>query len=141
MLVQSSACDPSAIVGSVPTIPDEPTTMRVAISADGKVEMIPRPIRQSVEERFRVLVDQWRKDTALSSSVTNDHAHPAYLKILVMGKPALPLILKELRENGGNWFLALRLIADHDPVPEAHAGMVKKMREDWIAWGRQRGYL
>ena len=105
------------------------------------MDVMPRPTSESIEAKFRRLADQWRKETSLSSSITQDHAHPAYLKILVMGKSALPLILKELRDRGGNWFLALRLIADHDPVPEAHSGIVKKMREDWIAWGRQHGYL
>lgn len=141
MSAQAQAYDPSAGVGSIPAIPAETMIMRVVVSVDGEVDVMSRPIRESVEAKFHRLVDQWRKDTELFSSVTQDHAHPAYLKILVMGKSALPLILKELRDNGGNWFLALRLIADEDPVPQAHAGMVKKMREDWITWGRQRGYL
>jgi hypothetical protein len=92
-------------------------------------------------QKFRRLADQWRKETLLSSSVTQDHTHPAYLGILAMGKPALRLILEELQASGGNWFLALRLIADYDPVPPEHAGVVKRMREDWIAWGRQQDYL
>jgi hypothetical protein len=58
-----------------------------------------------------------------------------------MGKPALPLILEDLQENGGHWFLALRLISDENPVPSEHAGRIKQMREDWIAWGRQHDYL
>jgi hypothetical protein len=73
--------------------------------------------------------------------VSQDQSHPAHLAILAMGKPALPLILEELQKNGGQWFLALRLIADVDPVPSEHAGRVKLMREDWITWGRQHDYL
>jgi hypothetical protein len=65
----------------------------------------------------------------------------AHLAILAMGKPALPLILDELEQNGGHWFLALRLIAETDPVPPEHAGKVKLMREDWLAWGRQKDFL
>jgi hypothetical protein len=91
--------------------------------------------------KFQRLASQWRKDTLLSSSVGDDHAHMAHLAILAMGKPALPLILEELERNGGHWFLALRLIAEFDPVPPEHAGKVSKMREDWIRWGRQNDYL
>jgi len=93
------------------------------------------------ELKFQRLASQWLKDTLLSSSVTRDHAHPAHLAILAMGKIALPLILKELQQNGGHWFLALRLISDENPVPAEHAGRIKEMREDWITWGRQHGYL
>lgn len=91
--------------------------------------------------KFDRLANRWRKDTELSSSVTQDFAHLAFLEILAMGKPALPLILEDLQLRGGHWFLALRLIAEDNPVPQAHAGRVKQMREDWIAWGRQNAYL
>ena len=91
--------------------------------------------------RFERLASQWRNETRLSSSVSNDHSHIAYLGILSIGKPALRLILEELQANGGNWFLALRLIAETNPVPPEHAGKVKLMREDWLAWGRLRDYL
>lgn len=96
---------------------------------------------QAERQKFLRLAREWRKDTLLSSSVTQDHMHPAYLAILAMGKPALPLILEDLQENGGHWFLALRLISDENPVPPEHAGRIKQMREDWIAWGRQHDYL
>lgn len=93
------------------------------------------------QQKFVRLAREWRKDTLLSSSITKDHTHSAHLAILAMGKPALPLILADLRDNGGHWFLALRLISDENPVPPEHAGRIKQMREDWIEWGRQHGYL
>lgn len=103
----------------------------------------PNPYAPTQEERqkFVRLARDWHKATLLSSSMTDDQMHPAHLAILAMGKPALPLILEDLQENGGHWFLALRLISDENPVPPEHAGRIKRMREDWIAWGRQHGYL
>ena len=91
--------------------------------------------------KFYRLASEWRKATLLSSSITKDQTHIAHLGILAMGKPALPLILEELQSNGGHWFLALRLISEDDPVLPEHAGRVKLMREDWLTWGRQKGYL
>jgi hypothetical protein len=92
-------------------------------------------------QKFRRLADEWREATLFSSSITKDQSHLAHLSILAMGKSALPLILEELEANGGHWFLALRLISGDDPVPLEHAGRIKLMREDWLTWGRQKGYL
>ncbi|HEU4712681.1 MAG TPA: hypothetical protein VFS76_14005 [Pyrinomonadaceae bacterium] len=101
----------------------------------------PYAATEAERQKFSRLAREWRKDILLSSSVTQDHMHPSHLAILAMGKPALPLILEELQQNGGHWFLALRLISDTNPVPPEHAGRLKLMREDWIEWGRQHGYL
>jgi hypothetical protein len=91
--------------------------------------------------KFQRLVAQWQRDTLLSSSIAQDYTHEAFLEILTLGKPALPMILEELQENGGHWFLALRLLAEENPIPPEHAGQVKQMREDWLAWGRQKDLL
>ena len=67
--------------------------------------------------------------------------HPGHLKIIGMGEPALPLILREMRDRGGHWFLALESIAGENPILDEHCGYVPLMKEDWLQWGRERGYL
>jgi len=95
----------------------------------------------ATEQKFKRLTDQWRKETFLSSSSTDIVYHPAYLKIIGMGKIVLPLILRELEQSGGHWFLALSSITDENPVNPDDAGKIKKMKDAWIQWGKQNHYL
>ena len=53
----------------------------------------------------------------------------------------VPLILRDLRKNGGYWALALNAITGKNPVSDKHVGNPSKVREDWIAWGCRNGYL
>lgn len=93
-----------------------------------------------VEEKlFRDLADQWRKDTRYLSSVTKMAIHPAYQRIIGMGRPALPLILRELRQRGDHWLWALHAITGEDPAsPDA---TFEEAIQAWLEWGGQRGYL
>ena len=97
--------------------------------------------QEVIKSKFQNLIAQWRKDTVFLSSSTDKLSHPAYLKIIGMGEPALPLIFREMKERGGHWFLALRSISDADPVNPEDVGKIKKMTEAWLQWGMQNGYL
>jgi hypothetical protein len=68
-------------------------------------------------------------------------AHRAYRKIIELDKPALPLILADLRDNGGKWFTALREISHENPVTPEFRGDFEEMRNAWIAWGQSRQYI
>lgn len=94
-----------------------------------------------VEQKFRRLADQWRNETMFSSSSTDRLSHDAYLKIIGMGHPVVPLMLRELEQRGGHWFLALHVITEADPVRPEDIGNIKKMKEAWLQWGRQNHYL
>ncbi len=52
------------------------------------------------EQRFESLSSQWKKETELLSNVTTKCTHVAYQKIIGMGQDAVPLILKDMKENG-----------------------------------------
>jgi len=92
-------------------------------------------------EQFRALADEWRAETSVLSDPTAKFMHPAYQRIIGMGRPALPLIFAELRDRSGHWFWALRAITGDDPVPRADAGSIRAMRKAWLDYGKQRGYL
>lgn len=55
-----------------------------------------------------------------------------------MGPAALPLVLRELEEHGGQWFWALEAIAGVDPVPPQDRGRVQAMKEAWLRWRREQ---
>jgi hypothetical protein len=66
-------------------------------------------------------------------------AHPAYLKIIGLGAPAIPWILEELRDAGGHWFWALESITREDPAPNAET--MQELKDTWLAWGKMNGYI
>jgi hypothetical protein len=90
---------------------------------------------------FVELAEQWRRDTAHFSSITQKAMHPAYQRVIGMGPPVLPLIFQELERRPGHWFWALRAITGEDPVRTEDVGNIPKMTEAWLAFGKERGYL
>jgi len=58
-----------------------------------------------------------------------------------MGEEAIPLLLMELLKASGRWFWALKAITGENPVPREHLGKTKKMTQDWIDWGVEKGYI
>ena len=92
-----------------------------------------------LRREFENLAEQWLRETRHLSVVAKKVTHPAYLRIIGMGKPALPLILDMLQRRPAHWFTALRAIANidfpgHDVTPSMY-------REQWLEWGRKRGYI
>jgi len=100
------------------------------------------PTAQDVA-RFQRLAEQWREETFLSSSITANLAHPAYLTVMAMGEKALPLILRELESRGGQWTTALRYIVNQDDYPDkpADIGKPRELKEAWLTWGRRNRLL
>ena len=96
---------------------------------------------ETLEEKFVRLAQQWKQDTAFTSSVHKMSMHPSYQQIIGTGKPAIPLILEELRREPGHWFWALHAITGIDVIPPCDRGDIPKMTEAWLAWGRANGFL
>lgn len=94
-----------------------------------------------MRSRFENLVRQWKQETGHLSNVTKKCISPAYQRIIGMGQPAIPLILRELREHGGDWFWALTAITGENPISNNEAGRIPQMVEAWVQWGAERGYL
>jgi hypothetical protein len=91
--------------------------------------------------RFRVLADQWHEETGGLSSPSQIAAHPAYQQIIAMSESVLPSIFQDLQKRGGHWYLALRSITGALPIPPEAAGRSRQVRELWLQWGRDHGYL
>ena len=101
----------------------------------------PNLVGEDTERNFARDLEEWRSDTRFSSNLAAKLSHPAYLRIIALGREVLPLILKDLRQSGGHWFVALRAIAREDPVPPEHRSLPRLMREDWLRWGVAKGLL
>ncbi len=97
--------------------------------------------RQPISLRFLTLAATWKANTLLSSSMRDIVADSSYLQIIGMGQKVIPFILKDLESAPAHWFLALRSITGTDPVTRDAIGDVKKMRECWLSWGKENGYV
>lgn len=94
-----------------------------------------------LDAKFRRLADWWRRDTFDLSSTTKMFAHKAYQRIIGMGEPVVPLILRDLQKTEDHWFNALNAITEEDPVAPEDAGDLERMTQAWLRWGQSRGYL
>jgi hypothetical protein len=105
-------------------------------------EMLPNLQQaESLYRDFHRLVAEWkakRNPTIVSSRMV---AHPAYRSIVRMGSPAIPLILEELRREPDEWFYALSKITGENPITDACRGRFPQMRDAWIRWGKDNGYI
>ena len=97
-------------------------------------------IGQGAESKFRQLAMTWKAQTGHLSNVSTRCTHPAYQQIIGMGKTAIPLILRDLKETREDWFWALTAITGENPIPAQAAGNIKEMTEAWLRWGRDKGY-
>jgi len=97
--------------------------------------------KTSLAFKFEALSRTWKAETALTSSTQEVVLNSSYQRIIAMGKPAIPLILKDLKQEGGRWFWALRILCECNPVQEQFLGNYEKMRSTWLAWGRSNHYI
>jgi hypothetical protein len=98
-------------------------------------------VPENVEREFRELAGAWKSQRPATSFSFQLAMHPAYQRIIGLGKAALPLILAELEKDLDHWFWALRAISGEDPVPLESRGKLNEMANAWINWGRGKGYV
>ena len=97
------------------------------------------PDLKKLREEFNELATTWYRETAKLSSAEQMVLHPAYQKIIGMGRDALPFIFKELKKTRGHWIWALAMITRDD---KATPGMKFREAVDaWLAWGESNGYI
>lgn len=90
-----------------------------------------------VEKRFNELAKKWKKETGHYSTMIHVTRNENYLRIIALGKPVIPYILKDLEKEPEYWFEALRLLTNCNPVSKNHLGDLEQMTADWLNWGRK----
>jgi hypothetical protein len=98
-----------------------------------------------MEEKFRRLADKWHDETDMHSSTLKVIGHPAYLRIIAMGRSAIPLILQEMKQRPGHWLPAINAltedIREEGENPAGCCATSSEARTAWIRWGESKGYL
>lgn len=92
-----------------------------------------------LEREFNLLVEKWLRETAHVSSVKKASLHPAYQRIIGMGREAIPFLLRELQHKPDHWFWALNAVTGEDAAQaeDTFDGAVRA----WLDWGHRNGYL
>lgn len=134
----------------LPTAQLQTPTPRLLGDFQSSMDITPSAVRNSLDEiresasaeqKFRRLAEQWRSETLLLSSATAITTHPSYLKIIGMGPAVVPILLRELQDNPDEWFTALSIITEEDPIDPTDAGRFDAAREAWIGWGKQHAII
>jgi hypothetical protein len=94
----------------------------------------------ALSQRFEALATQWRRETRHMSLMSDIVLNRSYQQIIGLGKPAIALILQDLKQQPDHWFWALRSITGENPIRPEDRGQVPQMAEAWLVWGRQHGY-
>jgi hypothetical protein len=93
----------------------------------------------AINQEFAALVEEWERETFFHSSLSKQFTHPAYVRIIAMGEKAIPLVLKELQKDNGDWFYALKFMAGKDLSAGIEDYQVAK--EAWLNWGYKNNYI
>ena len=109
----------------------------------GLSEEAPRPREADlgIQRRFASLVQRWHTETGGVSVSDRRIMHPAYQQITGLGPRVIPVVLRELEARPDYWFWALRALTGENPVVEEDAGILPRMVDAWLNWGRARGYI
>ena len=103
------------------------------------LDFVPPPILTRVE--FNRIAKKIMADTAHCSTAQSIIDHPEHQKIIEAGDIAIKYILQDIQKEPAHWFLTLFLLTGQSAIKEEHRGIVPKMTEDWVNWGKENGYL
>lgn len=95
------------------------------------------PRNSPIEKAFLQFAAKWRKETGHYSTMIHVTRNENYLRIIALGKPVIPYLLRDLEKEPDYWFEALKILTNDDPVPKEHLGHIDKMAQDWIKWGKK----
>ena len=98
-------------------------------------------VSSQIEAEFNTLAEQWYRETLHSSGYVEVILHPAYQRIIGLGKDVIPFILRELQDEPLEWFWALRALTGEDPTTEEMSGKRDEMAKAWLDWGKEQGFI
>jgi hypothetical protein len=97
----------------------------------------------NLEATLDDLETKWRRETSFLSSMSAKIDNQWYQKIIALGQPVIPLLLRRLQKTPDHWFEALRKLTSENPArdrPEIR-GNLQAIADCWIAWGEEHDYI
>lgn len=93
------------------------------------------------KDTFNKFKIEWLNNTKKYSSSSEIVSDVNYNYIISMGKDVIPLIFEDLEKTNNHWFHALVILTGRNPVKEENIGYIEKMKDDWIMFGKENGYI
>jgi len=93
------------------------------------------------EAYFNALADKYIRETMVLSFEAKDH--PSYVKIILMGKKAIPWILKRMQVEDSMIFSLLKYLVEEKDIPitECMRGKIRLIQHAWLEWGKREGHI
>ena len=98
---------------------------------------------ESLECLFERLTDSWIEETWMHSSTSIIMNNNNCKQLIGLGEKIVPLILEKYQESPSvRWSCLLgKILGEHPDVPREHWGKVSIIRDYWIEWGKEKGYI
>lgn len=87
--------------------------------------------------KFEKLVELWKEEKKFTSSMSKIEKSKYYQEIILLGKPAIKLIIEELKREPDYWFAALSILTGENPIPPEDVGNLNKMTSHWLEWAEK----
>ena len=85
--------------------------------------------------------NKWKEMKTFISDTNKIISLQPYREIVLLGKIAIPWIIRDLRKAPDHWFHALKEITGENPISEKNLGNIIEMSNDWIKWAQENGYI
>ena len=102
------------------------------------------PDENTADTRLNEALHEIFKACEVSSDPEDAIQHPSFKTIEAMGTRALPFLLDVLKGRPDPHLMTIiQTIAgeEESPIPEEHEGRVTLMANDWVEWGKKKGYI
>jgi hypothetical protein len=89
--------------------------------------------------RLRGFIDNWTNQTKFMSSISSIIQNSNFKNIISLGKPAVPIILNEIRKKPSNLVWALNYIEGFN-ISKTPISITEACQK-WITWGLNSGLI
>lgn len=97
--------------------------------------------KEKIESRLLRDFAEWMRGIGPLSDTRKIMSHPAYARIVSLGKEGIPVILRQLEREPSFLVWALFDITGQNPVRAADNGKIDKITKAWLKWGRKNKYI
>ncbi len=97
---------------------------------------------------INALIDYWKEDTSLYSSIQTKHS--AFILVKEMAEKdwqrelVITIVLKRIKKEL-TWFVVILYDIvpkkEQPAFPEEYCGKIKKITDSWIEWGKEKGFI
>ncbi len=104
-------------------------------------DLVEQGTHVDIQSDFASMTYHWRRATGGLSNPNRITDDDNYLAIISLGPKVIPLILKDMRNGGAHWEVALRALTGEDPAQNLENFTVRDIRNAWLRWGVEHQYI